>query len=246
MRQIQASPQHNSLISRLIALALISTPLQVAAQTTGSGELGYSNSTGNTENSSLYASLKLGQELEKLKFSGAFETSFKTENKQETEERYLIDLKADYFLSKDKSFYSFAGLKFEKNEFEDINLETTTSLGLGKTLYQSEASKLTGEIGLGHQNTDYVSSGTETESQTVTIGKLSYNQQINEFVEFIQDLMVSKGSEQTKTEANTAFKVKVAEKANLKVSYKYRHNDTPAENTKKTDTQTLVTLTYDF
>ena len=49
-------------------LATLSSPIAMA-QFSGSGELGYSNNTGNTENSALYAALKMKYEQEKYLLS---------------------------------------------------------------------------------------------------------------------------------------------------------------------------------
>ena len=220
-------------------------PTLALANTSGSGELGFSNNTGNTENTALYAALKLNYAKDNYEIKSLLEASYKSENDVQTEERYLGDVQANVFYNEAKSYYSFIGLRLEKNEFEDIELDSTIRAGMGKTLYKTEQTNFIGEIGIGQQTTDFVSD-TDTETQTVGTAKLALTHQFNDQVNFLQDVSVVSGSERTKFESNTGFKVKVAEKANLKISYKYRHNDNPAPGTEKTDTQTLMTLTYDF
>ncbi|WEJ61555.1 DUF481 domain-containing protein [Thiomicrorhabdus lithotrophica] len=212
----------------------------------GSGELGFSDSTGNTVNTSLYGALKLNYTQKNYIIKSAIEANYKSENGTQTEERYIVDIQGNRYYSANKSYYSFVGAKFEKNQFADIELDSTFSLGLGKNLYKTEATLLTGEIGLGYQNTDYVTQGVESKSQGVGLAKLDLTHKINAQVLFTQNLAISAGEEQTKIESNTGFKVKVAEKMNLKASYKIRHNDKPAAGTEKTDTQTMLTLIYDF
>ncbi|MDX1351819.1 MAG: DUF481 domain-containing protein [Thiomicrorhabdus sp.] len=237
-------------LKALFALAII--PLTINAQAaeqnglSGSGELGFSDSTGNTVNTAFYGALKLKYTQEKYILKSLIEANYKSEDGTQTEERYLIELQGNRYYSADKSYYSFVAGRLEKNEFADIDLDTTLSLGLGKTLYKTEASELNGELGLGYQNTDYVTTGVKSDTQTVAIGKLDFSHTINEQVKFTQDLAVTSGENNTRFESNTGFKVKVAEKMNLKASYKYRHNDKPAAGTKKTDTQTILTLIYDF
>lgn len=237
--------KHNQhILSAALAAALIAP--NAAAQFAGTGELGYSNNTGNTENTALYASLKMKYEQERLLLKSLIESSYKSENGDETEERYLLDLQADYFYNDDKKLYSFAGTRFEKNKFEDIELDSTLRLGVGNKFIKTEATEVTGEVAIGYQTTDYTTSGVDSESQTVGIAKLIASHQLNEQVTLLQDLAVTSGSERTQFESNTGVSVKVSDKANLKVSYKYRNNDNPPAGTKETDTQTLVTLTYDF
>jgi putative salt-induced outer membrane protein len=212
----------------------------------GSGELGLSYSTGNTINTSAYGALKINFSQKNYLVKSTIEAKYQSENDTQTEERYIVDIQMNRYYSNDKSYYSLIGTRFEKNKFEDIDLDSTFSLGLGKTLYKTTATQLNGEIGVGYQNTDYITKGVKSEDQVVGVAKLDLTHQINEQVSFTQDLKYTSGSTQTKIESNTGFKVKVAEKLNLKASYKYRHNDNPAPGTKKTDTQTMLTLIYDF
>lgn len=235
------------LLQQYSALALIaSTPSIAAAQMSGTGELGFTDNTGNTESTALFAALKLKYDAENYTIKSLIEASYKSEDDTQTEERYILDVQGNRYYSKDKTYYSFVGVRLEKDKFEDIDLDSTLSIGLGKQLYKTEASLLTGELGLGQQNTEYLSSGTDSETQTVGVAKLDFAHKFNHQVQFLQDVSYKTGSEQTKIESNTGFKIKVAEKANLKLSYKYRHNDNPAPGTEETDTQTLLTLTYDF
>ncbi|BCN93421.1 hypothetical protein THMIRHAM_12060 [Thiomicrorhabdus immobilis] len=240
-----------STTTTLIALSLVSVNAFSATNTSknglsGTGELGFSDSTGNTVNTSLYGALKLNYTQKNYIIKSAIEADYKSENGTQTQERYIVNIQGNRYYSEDKSYYSFVGARFEKNKFADIELDSTFSLGLGKTLYKTEQTNLNGEVGLGYQNTDYVTKGADSDSQVVGIAKLDFSHQINQQVAFTQDLSVSAGEKQTKFESNTGFKIKVAEKMNLKASYKYRHNDSPAPGTKKTDTQTVLTLIYDF
>lgn len=230
----------------LTCLALTLSSNNAFAKTSGTGELGYSNNTGNTDNTSLYASLSGKYEQEKYNLKGLLETNYKSENGDQTEERYLIDLQADYFYNPSKRIYSFAGARFEQNKFENIKLDSTYSLGIGNKFIKNEATELTAEIAIGQQNTDFDDSGLKNETQSVVIAKLIASHKLNEQVILLQDINTTSGSDQNKLESNTGVKVKVSDKANLKLSYKYRNNDNPPAGTKKTDTQTIVTLTYDF
>lgn len=241
----------SSHLRSLLVLAALTLPAtnafsEDASGLSGSGELGFSDSTGNSVNTSFYGALKLKYSQENYALKSLIEANYKSENGTQTEERYLIDLQGNRYYEADKSYYSFAGVRLEKNEFADIELDSTVSLGLGKSLFKTEATLLNGEIGVGYQNTDFVTKSTKSESQTVGIAKLDLSHVINQQVTFTQDLSLTSGENNTKIESNTGFKIKVAEQMNLKATYKYRNNDNPAAGTKKTDTQTILTLIYDF
>lgn len=213
----------------------------------GNGEFGYSKASGNTESSSLFGALNFSYSREQDEIVSKIEANQQSEDSQTTQERYLLDLQYNRFYTTEKDYYSFIGARFEQNKFEGIDLDSTYNLGLGKKLYQTSEMKLKGEIGLGYQTIDYTTeAGGDSDSQAIARGKLDYQYTINANVDFAQDLLVTAGSNQTKFEANTAVKVKLAEQMRLKAGFKYRHNTDPAESAEKTDTQTLLTLVYDF
>ncbi len=214
----------------------------------GSGEAGYNSSTGNTTTTSVFGAIKLNYNQVDHELKSVFEINYKSENNVQTQERYLLDLQRNHFYDESRSYYSFVGGKFENSRFENIDLDAALSAGLGKALYQTEQTTLTGEIGLGYQSITYTSTGGgNSTDQMIGRLKLDFAHQINEQVTFTQDALVLTGSERTKLELNTGVKVKVADSMNVKLAYKYRHNDKPATTTlKKTDTQTTLTLIYDF
>jgi len=214
----------------------------------GSGEAGYNSSTGNTTTTSAQAAIKLNYNQTDHELKSIFEVNYKSENNVQTQERYLLDLQRNQFYDEDRSYYSFVAGQFENSRFEEIDLDATLSLGLGKRLYHTDNTTLTGEIGLGFQSTTLSSAaGGKTTDQTIGRLKFDFNHKINEMVTFSQDALILAGSNRTKFEANTGFKVKVAANMSVKASYKYRYNDKPAAaNIKKTDTQTALTLIYDF
>lgn len=213
----------------------------------GSGELGFTDSSGNTTNTTLFAGLKLNYNQPHYEIKSKLEANYKSEDHVQTEERYLIEVQGNRYYNPEHNYYSFIGSKFVKNRFSGIELDTIVSLGLGKQLFKNEATKLVGEAGLAQQITSYTDEvGEDDQSQTAIRLKLDLTHQINAQVAFSQDITYLKGTLQNTVESNTGFKIKVADRMNLKASYQYRYNDNPADGVKEVDTQTLLTLIYDF
>jgi len=213
----------------------------------GSGEAGLNDSTGNTTSTTLYGALKLNYNETNHELKSVFEVNYKSDNNVQSQERYLMDVQSNRFYSQDRSYYSFIGGQLEKSRFEGIELDTTLAIGLGKNLFKNDRTQLTGEAGIGYQSTTYTDEvGDKSTDQTVGRFKLVLDHQINATVDFYQDAIYKTSSERNQIETNTGLKVKVAERLNFKAAYKYRHNDNPASNIKKTDTQTVLTLIYDF
>ena len=73
-----------------------------------------------------------------------------------------------------------------------------------------------------------------------------FNYKFSEAVSFQQDVTVITGSSNTNTKPVTALKTQIIGALSMKASYKIDNNtDVPADK-EKTDTETALTLIYDF
>ncbi|WP_028486567.1 DUF481 domain-containing protein [Thiomicrorhabdus chilensis] len=235
--------------SVMLTTALLSSALCTSAFADefglkGAGEIGYTNTTGNTESTAVYGALKLDYIQKVYEFKSAFEVSNKSEDGDQTQERYVADLQYNRFYNESKNYYSFVQARFEQDKFADIDLDSLFSIGLGKTFIKDEVTLLRGEAGIGYQSTDYTTS--DDTSQAIGRLKGDYSYKFNEHVKFTQDAILYAGAEQTKIETNTGIKVKMADSLSMKATYQYRSNSDPAPGIKKDDTQTIITLMYDF
>ncbi|MBF6056835.1 DUF481 domain-containing protein [Thiomicrorhabdus heinhorstiae] len=241
-------------IRTIIVAGMATLPFSASAVDTdlkyglsGSGEIGFTNNTGNTESTILYAGLKGKYVQPVYEIRSLIEAQYQSENSVQTQERYLLDVQGNRFYSRDRGYYSYVGARFEKSRFEFIDLDSIYSLGLGKDLYRTEQTKATGEIGIGYQITDYSSSTTEKDSdQLIGRLKIDLDHSFNDVTAFHQDLTLTTGYDQSKVESNTGLKFKIADQLKLSATYKYRYNSKPAAGIKDVDTQTILTLIYDF
>jgi len=213
----------------------------------GNGEAGYNSSAGSTSNTSFYGAVKLNYREEDYELKSIFEVNYKTTNNVQTQERYQAELQRNQFYNSKKNYYSFVAGQFERNRFEEIDLDATVLLGLGKNIYKTENTLLIGEVGIGYQSISYtVAEEESTKNQITGRLKLDFTHKINDIVDFTQNIIYFTRIDHTKIETNTGFKIKVADNMGVKIAYKYRYNNKPAINIKTTNTQTSVTLLYDF
>lgn len=214
---------------------------------TGSGEAGYNNTTGNTISESIYAGLKFEHTQSSYKLKGLLEANNKTESHIRTQERYVGDLQGNLYFSDYQKAYGFGQFRLENDRFASIGLNSYLIAGLGYQFFKEKALVLSAEAGLGNQTEDYTANTTNTDFSQV-IAKLTgdFEYALNPFVRFMQDVSVFTGEKQTKYETNTGIKVNLADNLNMKATYKYRSNSKPASGKQKEDTETLVTLIYDF
>lgn len=213
----------------------------------GSGEAGYSNSTGNTNEEAAYSSLKLSYLQDYYKLDALAEMNTKKEDGELTKERYVGDFQGNLFFSDYQKAYGFGQARWEKDKFEDIDLNSYYIAGLGYNFFNSKEMILSTEAGVGYQKNNFIPNS-ENEDFDEAIVKLyaNFEYQINEHVRFLQDLNEFYGSTQAKFESNTALKVALFDNLNVSAAYKYRHNTRPAVGKVKDDTQTMFTLIYDF
>lgn len=213
----------------------------------GSGEAGYTNTSGNVVSESMFAALSADYKQTDYRVKGLVEAKNKSENKVATEERYVGEIQTDWFLNQYPQAYGFGQIRLENDRFVDIDLTTYVLAGIGYSFFDEKNLVLGTELGLGRQSTNYSNkSGQEDLNQTIVKGSANFEYGFNDQVRFLQDVAIYSGSDQMQYETNTGLKVKLNGSLSFKANYKIRYNDTPAAGSVKDDTETMLTLIYDF
>lgn len=213
----------------------------------GSGEAGYANTTGNVVSESMYAALTADYKQTDYRLKSLIEAKNKSKDKVATEERYVAEVQADWFLNAYPQAYGFGQIRLENDRFVDIDLNTYLLAGMGYSFYDEADLVLATEVGLGRQTTNYSNaSGQKDLSQSILKASANFEYGFNQNVRFLQDIAIYSGSDQMQYETNTGIKVKLNGSLSLKANYKIRHNDTPAAGNVKKDSETFLTLIYDF
>lgn len=232
----------------LATAALLATSSALAADVktglSGSGELGFNSSTGNTVSESLFAGLKLDYLQKTYKVKGLVEAVNKKESNVQTAERYVGDFQADLYFNDTQKMYGFGQARWENDRFADLDLSSYYLVGLGYNYFQETDIVLGVEAGAGYQDVNYLKADNFGQAVAKLYGNFEYA--INDNVRFLQDLTEYYGTEQAKFESNTGLRVKLADNLKMKVAYKYRHNSAPAAGKKAEDTETLLSVMYDF
>lgn len=243
-----------SRIAQLIGLSILATSLQLHAEEelgfSGSGELGYMNTSGNKKSETLNAKLKINYAQETRDFSSILEAESKREKidgeNHTISERYVVELQADQYFDDARTFYAFANLRGEKDRIVDLDRDLNLTLGLGKVLYKTEASLLKGELGVGYQKVDFRVNTEKDFNQAMGRAKLDFNHKFNDTLTFVQDALYTYGRKQYKLETNTGFRASLTSALAAGVNYKYRYNSKPGEGNKKSDGEFSINLIYNF
>ncbi len=115
--------------------------------------VGWSDSSGNTELSRAHADGEFNAQQGKNRYTAGISINYATDHGSETESNGLAYGKYDRFFS--QKWYAYANTSFEYDHFRDINLRTTLGVGSGYQAIASPRTNLALEGGIDYVYTDY-------------------------------------------------------------------------------------------
>jgi putative salt-induced outer membrane protein len=217
---------------------------------TGSGEAGLLMTSGNSETDSVNANASLKYEKGHLLGEVNLAALYSSENTEVdgikedkvSAEKYNYSAKIGYKFS--EANYVFINGDYEDDRFSGYDYKTTYSAGYGRKLIATDTAKLDIEVGPGYRYD--VLEGGETEDEAILRGYAMFNYKFSESVSFQQDITVVTGSDNTNTKSVSALKSRIVGALAMKVSFKVDNNTDVPDDKDKTDTETALTLVYDF
>ena len=248
-------------------LAILIAPVAAQAQDsagsdagwTGSGELGFALSRGNSRSENLNAKLRFDYEDAQWKhgFSASAlrakgEVSDDFDGDGVDEERYEVS--ANRYELGGSSAWRFnprshvsANVRYENDDFSPFDYQATVAAGYGYRFIDSERTKLTGEIGPGYRRAREADSGL-VQSSVIGRGLLDFKHKLTDNTELFNTLLVESGKDNTFAQNDLGVAVAMNERFALKAGLQARHNTDvdEASGVKKTDTLTTVNLVYNF
>ncbi len=211
---------------------------------TGSGELGYVQTSGNTDTSALNLALNFVYEEDKWRHTlGA--TALRSEKDGELDaERYTFGAQSDFKLT-DRS-YLFGALRYDADKFAPYDPVSTLTAGYGYTIVDNGVHYLLGEIGVGYRHQEEAVTG-ETSDDAIARGRLDYRWAVSDNTELANLFLVESGADNTFLQNDTSLTVAVNSKFAVKAAFQWRHNtDLPPGAVDDTDTQFTTNLVYNF
>ena len=216
----------------------------------GSGEVGFLMTTGNSETRSVNAKTGLqyehGHVLSTINLAAVY-SSVKTEidGKKEdrtSAEKYNASGKAGYKFS--ELDYVFLNAAYEDDRFSGYDYRSDYAAGYGRKIFNTDRLKLNLEAGPGYRY-DKRDDG-RTESEAVFRGYVLFDYRFSDQAGFRQEVTILAGLDNTGTTSVTALKSQIVDALSMKVSYTIDHNTHVPEDKKHTDSETALTLVYDF
>ena len=235
---------------------------------TGSGQLGFASTTGNSRSQNVNAKLTLNQETDQWKNSffldalrskgqvtvtadnGATYKQFDT-----TADRYDAGASAGYKL--DPRSYVVTAIRYDHDDFAANRWQGTVSIGYGYMALKTDRTQLSFEIGPGY--TEYQpATGTEVingetiplveprQSEVVARGLVNYKYRLTDNTAFDNTFLMEAGSKNTYLQNDAGLAVSMTKKLSIKLGFQVRHNSQVLPGIRRTDTLTTTNLVYNL
>ena len=210
----------------------------------GAGELGFVNTTGNTESTALNMRLEFIKTSETWRHRFNATALMTSEDGIQDNERYTAEIQSDRSLS-EKSWL-FGSFRWDADKFGSYDPQMSLTAGYGRQLMKSERHELRGEIGAGYRWLEERVTG-NSEDELIMRFLLDDNWKVFSTTTWTNRLLVETGSSNTFTQFNTGLAVAMTDKFAVKLGFEARHNSKiPPGDEHNTDTITSVNLVYNF
>jgi putative salt-induced outer membrane protein len=214
---------------------------------TASVELGFIKTTGNTETQTIGLKADATYEVDKWRHTGHAE-AFGQENEDDngesvvSAERYELSGKSDYkFTERD---YAYGIVHLRKDRFSGFEYDHIVSAGYGRKAIKRDDMELDLEIGPGMRLFKVDDGSSEDEGVLRLSGVYWWD--ITGNSKFTQELTTEIGEEITSTRSVTGIQANINSTLALRFTYTIRHKSEVPADTEKKDTETAMTLVYNF
>ncbi len=209
---------------------------------TSEAELGFVQTTGNTETESLNLKLAVDNKRKNWEHSLKLASMRSSDSLGTTAERYLVLIKSQYILN--ESSYLFDRLQYENDRFSGYDYQASEVIGYGRHLVTNDIFKLSAEIGMGVRQNALENGATQSEAIVVIASDFEWK--ISPSATLSEDLTIDIGDDRTISKSITALTTKINSSLSSKITYTVRNASEVPVGTKKTDTELAATLVYTF
>lgn len=208
----------------------------------GSVDLGYLASSGNTETSSLNFGVAAEYETLPWIHNLSLSTVRATDSGATTAERLQATYKVDYELNEHD--YVYGSLAYEKDRFSGLDRRTSETVGYGRRVLDDERHELDLEAGLGASQLERSDGTSQREMITRLFG--DYRWKVSDNASIQQKVLVEAASQNTYLESVSSMRAAINDSLALKLSYTVKRNSEVTAGRENTDTYTSVAISYSF
>ncbi|MDX8387234.1 MAG: DUF481 domain-containing protein [Ghiorsea sp.] len=208
----------------------------------GNAELGFVQTNGNTDTSSLNVKGKGIQDGEEWRTTVDLGALKSTDTGATTSEKYNASVQEDWKLI--GSGYLFGRIGYEQDKFGGFNSRTSETVGYGFDILKSDEKQWNAEVGIGARQIEDTA-GAKT-SDTVFRAATLFNWKISDTASFSQELKTEGGQEGYITNSVTALTNQVAGNLSSKISYSAQHNSEAPAGTEAIDSILAASLVFSY
>jgi putative salt-induced outer membrane protein len=222
----------------------------------GKGQFGFLNSRGNSDAESLNGNLDL------LRYDGPWKNELYVGGLYGknagivSAERWETWGQSNYTVSGD--LFVFGALRYEHDLFDGFEYQASLTGGLGYKLINSDATKLTVQVGAGYRRLNPEIIDKDPDGQVISrtplgasgnaIGTagVDFSHAFNKTTVFTNKFLVEAGSDNTLLTDDLALTVKMSDKLAMSVGYGIKDNTKPPAPLKKLDEVASVNIVFAF
>ena len=208
----------------------------------GRGELGAFNSTGNSSNTGVTASLGLAREGINWRHKLRGRADYQRSNGVTTREQFLAAYEPNLILS--DRLFAYALAQYERDRFQGFSARYSASGGLGYEIIETEDITLSVQAGPAWRRTERINGITDT--NLAGLASADFDWQIADNIALTQDASAFIQSGSSTYTSDTGLQAGIADNVKVRLSYTLEHDTDPPAGAESTDTLSRITIIYDF
>lgn len=208
----------------------------------GEGQIGASQSSGNTKSAGLSAGLALSRQGIDWTHKLRAQADYQRTNGRTSVERYLVELEPQYRIN-DRAF-AFGFARGEHDRILGYDSRWNLSGGLGYKVIDGKSISLSLKGGPAWRQTDFISG--ISDSELTALGGLDFGWQLSPTLRLTQVASTIIGEANSSTNSLTALNAKLSGALSARIAYAAQIDTSPPPGIERVDTQTRFTLVYGF
>lgn len=241
-------PLHAAAAGAAMTATLLFSASPALADWSGKGEAGVSLASGNTDSQTANVRVAVRQKLDSWEYTGNFAVLYVRNDGDTTARRWELGSEGRYSFTR-KTFV-FGGGRYEQDHFSGFDHQGVINMGLGHRFYDSEATKLSAQLGIGYKFWETLDAATqnivlEETDHVAGVAAIDFRHQITDTTSVFNKFGAEVTSSNKFLQNEVGMAVRVSDRLALTVAYAVRHNTDPPDGFKRTDMLTTVSLTYE-
>ena len=208
----------------------------------GEGQIGASQSSGNTESVGLSAGVALARKGIDWTHKFRAQADYQRTGGKTSVERYLTEVEPQYRIN-DRTF-AFGLGRWEHDRILGYDMRWNLSGGLGYKVFDSKKMTLSLKGGPAFRQTDFVDG--EEDTELTALAGLDFGWQISPTLRLTQVASTIIGEANGSTSSQTALSAKLTGALSARIAYSAQIDTSPPPGIESVDTQTRFTLVYGF